>query len=198
MGLNGKFNIMFAGNLGAAQALDLVIEAAALIAPSYPDVQFVFIGSGMDFEILKFLVMQKELTNVLFLPRVPVEEIGNVLRLADVMLVHMRRDPLFEITIPSKTQTYLAMGRPVLMAAEGDAADLVTRAQAVGQLYEMTPVRGQLGKNGMNFYDRELSFPQAVSRYEKFFYLPLKGRLSCSYVGYLGDLQFDFAGKNRV
>ena len=214
LGLAGKFNIIFAGNMGAAQALDSVIEAAALIAPRYPDIQFVFIGSGMDVETLKALAAQKNLANVLFLPRMEVEEIGNVLRLADVLLVHLRRDPLFEITIPSKTQAYLAMGRPILMAAEGDAADLVTRAQAgvscepqntqsiakaVGQLYEMTPVqREQLGRNGMNFYDRELSFNRAVSRYEKYFYQQLKGRLSCSYVGYLGDLQFDFRGESRA
>ena len=185
LGLTGKFNIMFAGNMGAAQALEAVIEAAGLMATHYPDVQFVFIGSGTDVENLKSLVVQKELANVLFLPRMRVEEMGNVLRLADVLMVHLRRDPLFSITIPSKTQAYMAIGRPILMAVEGDAADLVTRAQAgvscepenpgaiaqaVGTLYEMTEVqRQQFGKNGMSFYDRELSFEQAVNRYEEIF-----------------------------
>jgi colanic acid biosynthesis glycosyl transferase WcaI len=48
----------------------------------------------------------------------------------EVLLVHLRRDPLFAITIPSKTQAYMAMGRPILMAVESDAADLVNRAHA--------------------------------------------------------------------
>jgi colanic acid biosynthesis glycosyl transferase WcaI len=185
IGLAGKFNIIFAGNMGKAQALDSVIEAAALVAPQYPDVQFVFIGSGVEVENLKALAEKKHLHNTLFLPRMPVEEIGDVLCLAEVLLVHLRRDPLFEITIPSKTQAYLAMGKPILMAVEGDASDLVRKAaaglscvpespeaiaNAVGQLYQMTAEqRKQLGFNGMSFYDRELSFAQAVTTYEKIF-----------------------------
>lgn len=184
-GLAGKFNIIFAGNMGAAQAIDKVIEAAALVASQYPEVQFVFIGSGVEVENLKTLARNKHLQNVLFLPRMPVEEIGNVLRLAEVLLVHLRRDPLFAITIPSKTQAYLATGKPILMAVEGDAADLVQKAQAglscepespqaiadaVGRFYQMQPEqRKQLGVNGMDFYDRELSFAQAVTTYEKIF-----------------------------
>jgi colanic acid biosynthesis glycosyl transferase WcaI len=185
IGLAGKFNIIFAGNMGAAQALDKVIDAAALVASRYPDIQFVFIGSGVEVENLKTLVRDKYLQNVLFLPRMPVEEIGNVLRLAEVLLVHLRRDPLFAITIPSKTQAYLAMGKPILMAVEGDASDLVKKAQAglsclpespeaiaylVGQFYRMNPEqRKQIGLNGLAFYDRELSFAQAVHSYEKIF-----------------------------
>lgn len=185
LGLAGKFNIIFAGNMGEAQALDQVIEAAALVAPRYHDIQFVFIGSGVAVENLKTMVCNKNLPNVLFLPRMPVEEIGNVLRLGDVLLVHLRRDPLFAITIPSKTQAYLAMGKPILMAVEGDASELVKKAQAglsclpenpesiadvVVQFYQMNPEqRKQLGLNGMTFYDHELSFAQAVTCYEKIF-----------------------------
>jgi glycosyltransferase involved in cell wall biosynthesis len=184
-GLAGKFNIMFAGNMGKAQALDKVIEAAGLVAPRYPDVQFVFIGSGVEVDNLKMIADKIKISNVLFLPRMPVEEIGHILCLAEVLLVHLHRDPLFTITIPSKTQAYLAMGKPVLMAVEGDAADLVNKAEAglscvpespealanaIGQFYQMKPEqRKQLGINGMTFYDRELSFSQAVSSYEKVF-----------------------------
>jgi glycosyltransferase involved in cell wall biosynthesis len=55
-------------------------------------------------------------------------EVGTVLTAADVLLVHLRKDPLFEITIPSKTQAYMAVGKPLLMAVNGDAADLVWQA----------------------------------------------------------------------
>jgi colanic acid biosynthesis glycosyl transferase WcaI len=190
IGLAGKFNIIFAGNMGKAQALDSVIEAAALVAQKYADVQFVFIGSGLEVENLKALADKKHLHNVLFLPHIPVTEIGDVLRLAEVLLVHLRRDPLFAITIPSKTQAYLAIGKPVLMAVEGDASDLVKKAQAglsclpespeaiadvVGQFYQMNPEqRKQLGINGVTFYDKELSFAQAVQSYEKIFSIVMK------------------------
>jgi glycosyltransferase involved in cell wall biosynthesis len=145
----------------------------------------VFIGSGVEVENLKALSGKKKLRNFLFLPRLPVEEIGGVLSLAEVLLDHLRRDPLFSITIPSKTQAYLAMGKPILMAVEGDASALVREAaaglscvpespeaiaNAVGQFYQLKPEqRRQLGVNGMTFYDKQLSFTQAVNWYEKLF-----------------------------
>lgn len=190
LGFAGKFSVVFAGNMGKAQALDAVIEAAGLLKSDFPNIQFVFIGSGVDVDKLKSVSQKKQLNNVLFLPRRPVSEIGPVLRLADVLLVHLRKDPLFSITIPSKTQAYLAMGRPLLMAAEGDASELVNRAQAglscepenpraiaaaVKQLYDMTPSQLQrLGENGQSFYDRELSFSVAVDRYEQLFKTVIK------------------------
>jgi colanic acid biosynthesis glycosyl transferase WcaI len=190
LGFAGKFNVVFAGNMGKAQALDAVIEAAGLLRSNFPNIQFVFIGSGMDVDKLKSVSQKKELNNVLFLPRRPVSEIGPVLRLADVLLVHLRKDPLFSITIPSKTQAYLAIGRPLLMAVEGDASELVNRAQAglscepenpqaiaaaVKKLHDMVPSqRQQLGENGQSFYDRELSFSVAADRYEQLFKTVIK------------------------
>jgi colanic acid biosynthesis glycosyl transferase WcaI len=185
LGFADKFNVVFAGNMGKAQALDAAIDAAGLLKTDVPNVQFVFIGSGVDVDNLRSVSHKKELNNILFLPRKPVSEIGPILRLADVLFVHLRKDPLFSITIPSKTQAYLAMGRPLLMAVEGDASELVNRAgaglscepenpraiaDAVKQLYNMTPSqRHQLGENGQSFYDKELSFSVAVDRYEKLF-----------------------------
>jgi glycosyltransferase involved in cell wall biosynthesis len=52
-------------------------------------------------------------------------EIGKVMRAADALIVHLRDDPLFSITVPSKTQAYMAVGKPIIMAVRGDAADLV-------------------------------------------------------------------------
>ena len=62
-------------------------------------------------------------------------QIGGVLALADALLVHLKDDPLFRITIPSKTQAYLAAGRPILMGVSGDAADLVLQSGA-GLVFE--------------------------------------------------------------
>ena len=61
------------------------------------------------------------LTNVHFLPPVSMQTVGNYLKVADVLLVHLVEDELFEITIPSKTQAYMAAGKPILMAVKGDA-----------------------------------------------------------------------------
>ena len=130
LGLAGRFNVVFAGSMGLAQALDTAIEAARLCAAAAPDVQFVFVGGGIDKVRLEEKAARMGLRNTLFLPRQPLEAMGPILALADVLLVHLKDDPLFRITVPSKTQAYLAAGRPVLMAVAGDAADLVTRADA--------------------------------------------------------------------
>ena len=71
-----------------------------------------------------------DLTNVFFLSPVPPSQIGAYLSAADVLLVHLKEDPLFRITIPSKIQAYLAAGKPILSAVPGDASNLVTESQA--------------------------------------------------------------------
>ena len=129
LGLADHFNVMFAGNLGEAQGLDKVLEAARLCQDT-PQVQFVFVGSGVAESRLKEIARQQELTNVLFLGRYPVERMPALYALADVLLIHLKDDPLFRITIPSKTYAYLASGKPILAAVAGDTAQLVTEAGA--------------------------------------------------------------------
>lgn len=129
LGLDGTFNVLFAGNLGIVQALDTVIEAAELLR-EVPSIRFVFAGSGVEESRLRTLSEQKGLDNVRFLGRFSHEEMADLYGICDALLVHLKRDPLFEITIPSKTLAYLACGKPVLMAVEGDAAELVASAGA--------------------------------------------------------------------
>lgn len=129
-GFEGCFNILFAGTMGKAQGLDAVLSAAALLRDRFPKVKFTFVGDGIESDHLQRRAIAENLTNVQFLPRRPSSQIGQLLSAADVLLVHLKDDPLFKITIPSKTQAYLAAGRPILMAVRGDASDLVREAQA--------------------------------------------------------------------
>ena len=128
-GLAGQFNVVYAGNMGFAQALDTVIEAAQQLS-DLPEVQFVFIGDGVDEARLRQMVAQRQVSNVRFLGRQPEERMLHFFALADLLLVHLKRDPLFEITIPSKTLAYMACSRPILMAVAGDAAGVVRDAGA--------------------------------------------------------------------
>lgn len=135
--LEGRyFNLLYAGNLGAAQALDHVIEAARLVEKrGNKRVRFVFLGTGVAEEALRQQAENFELENVQFIPRVPVDEVGGYLFAADALLVHLADDPVFEITIPQKTQAYLMAGRPILMAVRGEAGDIV-RAACAGMVVE--------------------------------------------------------------
>ncbi len=180
-----KFNIIFAGTMGKVQGLDAIIDAAKVVAQKEPLVQFVFVGGGVEVERLKQRLAAENIKNCLFLPRRPVTEIGLILNLADVLLVHLIDDPLFEITIPSKIAAYMAVGKPILAAIRGDAAELVQDAKAgicclpessqsiasaVLKFYYMTDgERRQMGVNGRQFYDQEISIRVGTQKFERLF-----------------------------
>ncbi len=128
-GLSGRFNVMFAGTMGPAQNLHTVIDAAEKLKDLH-DVQFVFIGDGIDLPDLKAAAAEKQLTNVLFIDRQPAACMPQFFAWGDVMLVQLRNDPLFHMTIPSKTLAYLACGCFIVCAVPGDGSEVVEQAGA--------------------------------------------------------------------
>lgn len=163
LGLAGRFNVMYAGAMGPAQGLDTILEAAKLLE-DLPQVQFVMVGDGVERSRLQETAVMNNMQNVKFLGRHPADAMPSFYALADVLLVHLRDDPLFRITIPHKIFTYMASGKPVLAAVEGDAAVVIETAHAglacassnpqslaetVRCFYEMSiDERSALGKNG--------------------------------------------------
>ena len=125
-----KFRILFAGNLGKLQALESVLDAAELLRETHPGIAFVLLGGGIEVENLKRIANSRSADNVVFLPRVGMNQVGAYLREADAVIVHLKAHPLFAITIPGKVQAYMAMGKPILIAVDGDAAELVRKAGA--------------------------------------------------------------------
>lgn len=177
--------IVFAGTMGKAQALDSVIEAAKNLLMKRPEVRFVFVGGGVEVDRLKAKVQQGNITNVIFIPRVPMSEVGAILEGADALLVHLKDDPLFSITIPSKTQAYMAKSKPIIMAVRGDAAHLVSVSKS-GVLAEPENVsslvsavelisgisrdeRVEMGRRGLDYYNNELSLRVGVSKFSRLF-----------------------------
>ena len=183
--LNGKFNIMFTGNMGKAQALESVLKSAELVQNNYPEIQFVFIGGGIDENYLRNCAKELNLDNTLFLERVPLSKIGDIIALADIALVHLKRDPLFKITIPGKTQTYMASSKPIIIGVEGDAANLVIKANAgvtcipedhksicdaALKLYNLPKEELiKMGKNGRKYYESELSLDVLFQKLDEVF-----------------------------
>jgi glycosyltransferase involved in cell wall biosynthesis len=127
LGLAGHFNVMFAGTMGLAQGLETVLDAAALLT-DLPRLQFVFVGDGADSDRLQQSARERGLANVKFLGRYPGDQMPALYAMADVLLIHLRDDPLFRITIPHKVFTYMAGAKPILAALEGDPAEVVRTA----------------------------------------------------------------------
>jgi glycosyltransferase involved in cell wall biosynthesis len=180
MDFSGKFNVVYAGTLGKAQHLVTVLDAAAIIRDRHPNIRFVFIGAGVDEQSLKNYAAENNLTNVVFEPRRPVAEIQEILAIADVLLLHLKDDPLFEVTVPSKTQANLCAGRPNLAVCRGDACRLFEEANAglisppgdaremaekIVELYRMSPEeRRRMGENGSRYYRKNLSLAKGVEK----------------------------------
>lgn len=170
----GRFTVMFAGNMGLAQALDPVLDAAKRL----PDVQFAMVGGGVERDRLVARAEAEGIANIVFVPRQPMERMGAILPLADALLIHLRDDPLFEITIPGKTQAYLSTAVPVVVAVRGDAARLVEASgggvaalpedvdsivAAVRRLRAMSPPeRAAMGAKGKAYYEERLSMAAGV------------------------------------
>ncbi len=180
-----RFGVLFAGNMGKAQALDTVIDAAKLIAAQDAPIDFIMLGGGVEVERLQQRSAAENIGNVRFLPQVPMTDVGRYLQAADCLLVHLRDDPLFTITVPSKTQAYMAVGKPILMGVAGDAAALVEQAgcgivtvpedapqlaQAVLAMAALPPAqRAAMGAAGRDLYERELSLDAGVAKFEALF-----------------------------
>jgi glycosyltransferase involved in cell wall biosynthesis len=128
-GFAGYFNVLYVGNIGAAQSLQIVLDAAELLRAA-SRIRFVIIGDGVERAPLETQARQRGLGNVRFLGSRPQDQAAGYMALADVLFLHLKHDPVYDITIPSKTYGYLAAAKPILAAAEGELADLINKTQS--------------------------------------------------------------------
>jgi colanic acid biosynthesis glycosyl transferase WcaI len=124
-----KFKVMFAGNIGIAQDFGTIIEAAELTR-GHDNLEWLVVGDGRQKAWLSKEIADRKLENIRLLGRHPKVEMPSVLAEADVLLVSLKRDPLFALTIPSKIQAYLASGKPLLASLDGEAAHIIEEAGA--------------------------------------------------------------------
>ena len=96
------FNIVFAGNLGTVQALDVILDSAALLRESAPEVRIVLVGSGQRDDWLQAQIRERQLVNVVLAGRFPAVAMPAILAQADGLLVTLQRDPTMELTIPEQ------------------------------------------------------------------------------------------------
>ncbi|MDO6657209.1 glycosyltransferase family 4 protein [Anaerobacillus sp. 1_MG-2023] len=128
-GLENKFIILYAGNMGIAQGLRTVLEAANVLK-DVSSITFVLIGEGAEKERLQQYQKDKDLQNVLILDSRAKQELNGFYAAADLCLVILKNHPLFEITIPSKLFDCLAMNKPILLGIGGESKEIVKSLNA--------------------------------------------------------------------
>jgi glycosyltransferase involved in cell wall biosynthesis len=173
IGVEGKFAVCYAGIHGLAQGLEVVINAAEILRDE-EDIQFVFIGDGPEKQKLINMKEEKKLTNVTFLPVKSKPEMPRIIASMDASLIPLKKLDLFKGALPSKMFEALSSELPIILAVEGEAAELINNAkagivvepenekeiaEAVLKLSKDLEYRRSLGANGRKYvienYSRE-------------------------------------------
>ena len=180
--LLGKFVVLYAGNLGLSQGLEHILTAAEALA-EHQEIQFVFVGDGANREHLIAEAEQRQLKNVKFIPYQPRPRLPEVLASADVSLVSLQRG-IGLGSLPSKTYSILASGRPVVACIDQDSEtwNLIKRADAglcvppedpaalvdaILTLKKDHALRDRLGRNGRNWAEQNHSPQSGAKQIEK-------------------------------
>jgi colanic acid biosynthesis glycosyl transferase WcaI len=181
LGLAGRFNFIYAGNLGPLQGVETVIRAAAHVQHE-PEIQIVIVGTGQLDAELRALARSLGLGNVTFTGRFEQREMPSLYAAADVLLIHLNDRPFLRATVPSKTQVSMAVARPTLIAACGEAAEIIERAgggvvcppqdehalaRAMLQMYRLSrEEREAMGNRARRYYAERMSLDVGARRIE--------------------------------
>lgn len=176
------FTVVFAGNIGEAQDMPAVLDAAECLKDN-TKIRWIIVGDGRKTGWLQSEVIRRGLENRILLPgRFLVERMPSFYAHADALLVSLKRDPVFSMTIPGKVQSYLMAGTPLLGMLDGEGAAVIRDAQAgltckagdgaglaqaVLALAAMPSVeRKQMGLNGRKYAQQEFGRAQLMDRLE--------------------------------
>ena len=128
--LEDRFLICYIGTMGMAHGLETLIAAGEKLQTAQPSAVFLLIGEGAEKQRIIDLAAQRRLNNIRFLDQQPRERIPACISAADVCLVMLKKTDLFKTVIPTKLLEYMACERPVIVAVDGEARQIVEKAAA--------------------------------------------------------------------
>jgi glycosyltransferase involved in cell wall biosynthesis len=181
--LPNGFRVMFAGNIGAAQDFSTILAAAERLR-AHRDIHWTVLGDGRMQDWVEAEIARRNLSDTVhLLGRHPVRSMAHFFAAADVMLVTLKQDPAFALTIPSKVQSYLACGRPIVAALDGEGArvieesgagvavgagDAAALAEGVLRLHRMPKAeREAMGAQGRRYFEQHFERDLLLVRLEQ-------------------------------
>jgi glycosyltransferase involved in cell wall biosynthesis len=180
LGAEGKFFVSYIGTMGNAHGLQTVIEAAAKLQATAPNVLFLLVGEGAEKESLAALARSRGLSNLRFVDQQSREKVPAYICASDVCLVLLKKSEIFKTVIPSKMLEFMACARPVILGVEGQAREILEEAQAgicvepgnavelagaVSSLANDGQLRETLGRNGRRHVLQHFSRRQTAMAY---------------------------------
>lgn len=177
--LRENFCVVFAGNIGIAQSIETVVEAAELLR-QHPALKFVLVGSGSRLEWVKERKASLGLDNLILAGRFPMEAMPQIFEHSSVLLVSLRDEEIFSYTIPSKVQAYLAAGKPIIASLRGEGARVIEEAgagkacepesanalvESILALMSLSPEeREQMGSAGQSYFNEHFDMDRQAER----------------------------------
>lgn len=179
------FNVMFAGNIGDAQDFPAILAAVRRLK-DHPNIRWLILGDGRMSEWVANEIKVQGLQNsIVLLGRYPVERMPSFFKHADALLVSLKNESIFALTIPGKLQSYLAAGIPILAMLNGEGADVIQKsgaglvcvagddealAQSVLRLSEMTVYeRIAMGAKGIAYSKEEFGREKLIDQLDAWF-----------------------------
>ncbi len=176
--------LMFAGNIGEAQSFDTLLQAASILKKELIDVIWIILGDGRMKEYVNLKIKELNLEdNFFLLGAFPSTEMPKYFSCADALIVSLKKDPIFALTIPSKIQSYLACGKPIITSLDGEGSKIIEEANAgftsasedcEGLVYNIKKFLSLsneeqkiLGQNGRAYFNIEFEREILVDRLEK-------------------------------
>ena len=176
------FKIIFAGNIGMAQDVMSIVKAA-LILKDQLDIHFIFLGDGRSKPQLEQYVDENNLNQTVhFLGRFPLEAMKTFFTKADVLLVSLKDELIFNLTVPAKLQAYMCTKTPILGMLNGEGAAIINEANCgfsanagdseglakeIIKLYEMSnEERNVLGLNGFEYFEKNFTMNKCIDSLE--------------------------------
>ena len=180
---NDTFDILFAGNIGPAQSVETLVEAANLLKNNN-NIVFHIVGDGLSRESCENLVAKYGLNNVKFYGYHPVDEMPKYYALADAFAITMVDNEVVNSTLPAKVQSYMLAGKPIIGAISGEVKEVIKEAKCgyctdsgnvselakiIENVYNQKEELDQLGKNGYLYYKENFDKDVCISNLEKIF-----------------------------
>lgn len=178
------FKLLFAGNLGEAQSLDTFVHATKIVIDKGYNIQWVIVGDGRYKETLQELINKLGVENhIHFVGKYPPTEMSEFFSYADALYVTLKDEYIFSLTIPSKVQSYLACGKPILASLNGEGAKIIKESKSgyvseaenvsdlaanIIKMYELSEEeRKQLGQNGLQYFNQEFKRSVVLDKLEE-------------------------------
>ena len=182
LGADSKFLACYIGTLGNAHGLETLLDSAAQLQQQNSNVLFLLVGEGAEKERIKFLAQSRGLANVRFLDQQPRERIPLFISASDACLVLLKKNDVFKTVIPTKLLEFMSCARPVILAVDGQARQIVEEGAcgvaiepesagaliaAINRLAADRELRCALGQKGREFILQNFSRKRTAQTYLK-------------------------------